>query len=94
MIDKKIVEHIANLSRLELPEEEVTLFTKDLGSILNYVEQLNEVDTNNVEPTCFMVPKHSPLREDEEEESLSKEKTLKNGPCIKKGFFAIPKVIQ
>jgi aspartyl-tRNA(Asn)/glutamyl-tRNA(Gln) amidotransferase subunit C len=94
LIDKKTVNKIADLARLELNEGEITSFTKDLDTILEYVEQLNEADTENVEPTSFMVPRHNPLRDDVEKESLPKEKTLQNGPCVKKGFFAIPKVIQ
>ena len=93
MIEKKIVEHIADLSKLELTENEKASITKDLDSILEYVKQLNNVDTEGIEPTAFMVPKHTPLREDVEKESLPREKILKNGPSIKKGFFAVPKII-
>lgn len=94
MIERETVEHIAHLARLELTEEETTLFTKDLDSILEYVKQLNEADTDNVEPTSFMVPDHNPFRDDVELDSLPKDKILQNGPSVKKGFFAIPKVIQ
>jgi aspartyl-tRNA(Asn)/glutamyl-tRNA(Gln) amidotransferase subunit C len=94
VINKKVIKQIAHLARLELTEDEITSYTKDLDSILEYVKQLNEADTENVEPTSFMVPRHNPLRDDVEKESLPKEKTLQNGPSIKKGFFAIPKVIQ
>ena len=94
MIDKKTVEHIARLAQLELSEEEKELYTKDLGSVLDYVKQLNNADTESVEPTSFLVPEHNPLREDAALESLSKDETLSNGPNVKNGFFAIPKVIQ
>lgn len=94
MIERKTVEHIANLARLEVTEEEIDSFTRELGSILAYVEQLNEVDTEQVEPTAFMVPEHDPLREDVGTASLPAAETLKNGPAIKKGFFAVPKVIN
>lgn len=94
MIDKKVVEHIANLARLELTEDEKTSFTDELGSILEYVEQLNRADTEGVEPTSFMVPEHDPLRDDVEKESLPAKKALQSGPSVKKGFFAVPKVIN
>ncbi len=93
MIERKTVEHIANLARLEVSEEEMVSFTRELGSILDYVEQLNAVDTENVEPTAFMVPAHDPLRDDTIQKSLPAEKILQNGPVVKKGFFAVPKVI-
>ncbi len=94
MIGKKDVEHIANLARLELEEGDTASFTNELGSILEYVKQLNEVNTEGVEPTAFMVPKHDPLRDDSKKESLPVEKILQSGPSVKKGFFAVPKVIK
>jgi len=93
LIEKKTVEHIANLARLEVSEEEITSFTRELGSILDYVEQLNEADTTKVEPAAFMIPEHDPLGDDVETESLPAEKILQNGPSVKKGFFTVPKVI-
>jgi len=93
MIDREKVQHIATLARLRLSEKEINDFTGQLGSIFEFVEQLNSVDTSSIEPTCFMEPEHDPLRDDIENPSLPVEETLKNGPSVKKGFFAIPKVI-
>jgi aspartyl-tRNA(Asn)/glutamyl-tRNA(Gln) amidotransferase subunit C len=94
MIDRKTVEYIAELARLELTEDEKGSCAKDLGSILDHIAQLNEVDTEGVEPTSFMVPDHDPLRDDRKTASLPVDETLKNGPMVKKGFFAVPKIIQ
>jgi aspartyl-tRNA(Asn)/glutamyl-tRNA(Gln) amidotransferase subunit C len=93
MIDREQVLRIAELARLKLSEAEIGNFTGQLGSILEYVKQLDEADTAKVEPTCFMEPSHDPLRSDNEKPSLSQEEALHNGPKVKKGFFAIPKVI-
>ncbi|MBN1130333.1 MAG: Asp-tRNA(Asn)/Glu-tRNA(Gln) amidotransferase subunit GatC [Chitinispirillaceae bacterium] len=93
MIDREKVLQIAKLARLRLSEDEIEHFTGQLGSIFEYVEQLNAVDTSGVEPTCFMEPAHDPLRDDVEKPSLAVDEALKNGPRVKKGFFAIPKVI-
>jgi aspartyl-tRNA(Asn)/glutamyl-tRNA(Gln) amidotransferase subunit C len=93
VIERKTVEHIAHLARLEVSEEEIASFTRELGAILEYVEQLNEIDTEKVEPTAFMVPEHDPLRDDTVRESLPADAILKNGPSVKKGFFTVPKVI-
>lgn len=93
MIEKKDVEYIAALARLEVSEDEKQSMTKELGAILDYIDLLNEADTENVEPTAFMSPEHDPLRNDEVKKSLSREEALANGPSVKKGHFAVPKVI-
>jgi len=93
MIDRDQVLHVAKLARLELSEEEIAGFTTQLGSILGHINQLNEIDVDGVDPTCFVEPQHDPLRSDEEVPSLSPEAALANGPSVKKGHFAVPKVI-
>lgn len=93
MIDTKTVRYIANLARLNLSDAEIESFTTQLGAILDHVEQLNQVDTDGVEPTCFYSPSHDPLREDVERPSLRREEALRNAPSVKKDHFAIPKVI-
>jgi aspartyl-tRNA(Asn)/glutamyl-tRNA(Gln) amidotransferase subunit C len=94
MIDKKIVQHIADLSRLSLSDEETEELAHQLAAILGYVEQLNKVDTSNVEPTAFIAPAHDPMREDEPAPSLPPDKLLQNGPKVKNGYFAVPKIIN
>ena len=94
MIDKTHVKYIADLSRLSLSDAETEAFTGQLASILEYVEQLNKADTSNVEPTAFIAPSRDPMRDDVETPSLPREKALQNGPKVKNGFFAIPKVIN
>jgi len=93
MIDKELVHRIAKLARLKLTDEEASNFTGQLGSILEYIEQLNKVDTSQVEPTSFIAPLHDPLRDDIVAPSLKHEQILQNGPNVKKEHFAIPKVI-
>ena len=93
MITREQILKIAKLGRLTLSETEVESFTGQLGSILEFAEQLNRVDTQGVEPTCFMEPPHDPLRDDIEKPSLTPGEILQNGPKVKNGFFAVPKVI-
>jgi aspartyl-tRNA(Asn)/glutamyl-tRNA(Gln) amidotransferase subunit C len=93
MINNELVHHIAKLARLKLSEEDAANFTNQLSSILEYVEQLNAVNTENVLPTNFMAPEHDPLRDDIIIASLTHDKILQNGPSVKKEHFAIPKVI-
>lgn len=94
MIDRQHVLHIAKLARLKLSQEELETFTVSLGSILNYVEQLNSVETNNIEPTCFIAPEHDPLRSDTEAQSLTSDMLLQNGPDVNNNYFAVPKIID
>jgi aspartyl-tRNA(Asn)/glutamyl-tRNA(Gln) amidotransferase subunit C len=84
MITREQVLKIAKLARLELSEAEIENFTGQLGSILDFTEQLNQLDTSAVEPTCFVAPSHDPLREDSEKPSLPREEVLQNGPKVKK----------
>ncbi|MGD9200943.1 MAG: Asp-tRNA(Asn)/Glu-tRNA(Gln) amidotransferase subunit GatC [Chitinispirillia bacterium] len=93
MITKHEVERIADLAKLAINEEEKVIFTKDLNSILYYMDQLNAINTGEVEPTAFMAPNHNPLREDVIKKSLPARKILQNGPMVKNGFFAVPKII-
>ena len=64
MITIKDVEHVAKLARLELTEEEKELYTKQLGDVLKYVEQMNEVDTSNVKPMTQVIDFCNVMRED------------------------------
>ncbi len=93
MLDCALVQKIAYLARLKLSSEETEGLSVQLGSILEYIQKLNEVDTTHVEPTNFVAPMHDPLRDDAEPVSLSQEQILQNGPSVKKNHFAIPKVI-
>lgn len=94
MIDREQVLKIAKLARLKLSEKEISEFTGQLGSILDYARQLDGVDAGKVNPTCFMEPLHDSMRDDAEARSLPQEELLRNGPKVKKGFFAVPKVID
>ena len=93
MIDTKTVEHIAELARLEVTEKEKELFARELSAVLEYVEFLNTAPTEGVEPTVFTEATYSPMRDDVVKDSLSIEQILQNGPVVKNGFFAVPKVI-
>ena len=80
MITIKDVEHVAKLARLELTEEEKEKFTNQLGDVLKYVEQMNEVDTSNVEPMAHAIDFVNVMREDEVKYEQTKEELMKNAP--------------
>ena len=94
IIDKKTIEHVALLARLELSEEEKELFASQLGNILTYIEKLKELDTSQVEPMAYATATKNVFRDDEPKPSLDLEETLKNAPGKAMDFFKVPKVIE
>ena len=93
-IDEKMVRHIAHLSRLALTEDEVYQFGAQLSSILEYVDKLNELDTESVEPTAHALPVRNVLREDVLRESFDPDRSLGNAPQRDGNFFKVPKVLD
>lgn len=92
MIDIKQVEHVAKLARLELTEEEKQKYSKQLGDILKYVEQMNEVDTTGVEPMSHAFDIVNVMREDVVKYEQTKAELMKNAPDEENGFFRVPKI--
>ncbi len=93
-IDEKEVSHIARLARLKLTEDEIARFGRQLSSILEYMEKLNEVDTDHVEPTAHALAVHNVFREDEPARSLGVDRVLANAPVKVPPFFKVPKVLD
>ncbi|MDK2976694.1 MAG: aspartyl-tRNA(Asn)/glutamyl-tRNA(Gln) amidotransferase subunit [Candidatus Marinimicrobia bacterium] len=93
-ISREEVLHIAKLARLSLSEEEITMYTHQLGDILNYVQKLNELNIDDVEPMKHVLNMVNVLREDKELPSLSREDVLKNAPEHDKEFFKVPRVLR
>ena len=87
MITIKDVEHVAKLARLQLNDEEKTMFTKQLGDILKYVEQMNEVDTTGVEPMSHAIPLKNVMREDCVVYENTKTELMQNAPDEEDGFL-------
>jgi aspartyl-tRNA(Asn)/glutamyl-tRNA(Gln) amidotransferase subunit C len=92
-VERGEVEHVAQLARLKLTEEEKEVFTNQLNAILDYMEKLNELDTSGVEATYYVVPHHNTMRDDEVKESLPQEVSLGNAPDRAQGCFRVPKII-
>jgi aspartyl-tRNA(Asn)/glutamyl-tRNA(Gln) amidotransferase subunit C len=92
-VTRKDVEHIAELARLKFNDEELESFTVQLNEILAYMEQLNELDTENVEPLSHPVEGSNVFRDDEAKSSIDREEALKNAPQRNDEFFRVPKVI-
>jgi len=92
MVDKEWVRRIAHLARLKLTEEEEEKLSAQLAQILDFVKQLDELDTEGVEP--FTSPEPTPMREDEPSQSLDREKALMNAPGREGGFFVVPRIVE
>ncbi|MDP2944896.1 MAG: Asp-tRNA(Asn)/Glu-tRNA(Gln) amidotransferase subunit GatC [Atribacterota bacterium] len=93
IITKKEVEYVAELAKLEFNEEEQAEFTSQLNSILDYFKKLNELDTERVEPTAYVISMPNLLNEDKVKPSLPQNEVLSNAKYIKKGYFKVPKII-
>jgi aspartyl-tRNA(Asn)/glutamyl-tRNA(Gln) amidotransferase subunit C len=87
------VEYVARLSRLELTEEEKGRFAAQLDSILGFIEKLNELDTEDVEPLVHIAPERNVFREDSVGDSLSREDATRNAPSRRDGLFQVPRII-
>jgi len=94
VIDTNQVKKIANLARLTIPEERTALVSERLTNILSYIEQLNEVDTDEVEPLSHVHGAVNAYREDESEEYENKEQILANLPERSGNFIKVPLVID
>lgn len=93
-ITKEQVEHVARLARLEVSEDEMTTFARQLSGILTHIDQLKELDTAGVEPTTTVLPADNVFREDEVRPSLIQERALANAPDQADGFFRVPKILE
>jgi len=93
IITKKEVEYVAKLAKLEFNEREKEEFTSQLNSILDYFKKLNELDTEKVEPTAYVISMPNLLNEDKIKPSLLREEVLSNSKYIKKGYFKVPKIM-
>ena len=94
MIDLEQVRKVALLARLELSPEEEEQFTGQLSSILEYVEQLGELDTANVEPTTRAIEVSNITRSDALEQFVGREAILKCAPDRENDFFKVPKILD
>tara|TARA_B100001250_G_scaffold378721_1_gene368783 strand:- start:35 stop:322 length:288 start_codon:yes stop_codon:yes gene_type:complete len=93
-IDLKTVKHISKLSRISINEEKAKKLEKDLNSIFEFIEKLNELDTTKIEPLTSIADTVLQLRKDEIKSSNIRDQILKNSPDENKDFFVVPKVVE
>jgi aspartyl-tRNA(Asn)/glutamyl-tRNA(Gln) amidotransferase subunit C len=88
------VEHIAELAKLRLTDEEKARFREQLSAILDYAEMLNRVDVSAIPPTATVLPLRTVLRPDEARPSTPRERLLANAPNQEAGMFKVPAVLE
>ena len=93
-VDAATVRKIASLARIAVTDGDVEAMVPELNNILGWVEQLEEVNTDGVEPLTAVVPNTLRLREDKVTDGDCRDDILANAPVAEHGFFAVPKVIE
>ena len=93
-IDLKTVKHISKLARISVDEEKANKLAGDLNSIFSFIEKLNELKTENIEPLTSIAETTLRFREDKIKSENIREKILKNSPENNEDFFVVPKVVE
>ena len=93
-IDLKTVDEIAHLARLEFNDASKKEILNDMNRMLSFVDKLNELDTDHVEPLIYMTDEKNVLRNDEPEQQITQEEALKNAPKRDSDYFKAPRVIN
>ena len=93
-LDEAAVRHVAHLARLKIADAEAALFASQLSKVLDYVEQLNELDTKDVTPTAHALRLSNVFRDDVVRPCWTPDQALHNAPDRHEGFFRVPKVLD
>jgi aspartyl-tRNA(Asn)/glutamyl-tRNA(Gln) amidotransferase subunit C len=93
-IDIKTVDEVAHLARLEFTDEAKAEIANDMNRMLTFIDKLNELDTDGIEPLIYMTDEFNVMREDIPVETLNQKDALKNAPRKDSDYFKVPKVIS
>lgn len=93
-VDRETVRKVARLARIAVPEQRLEPLASELNSILAWIEQLQEVDVEGVEPLTTPVPMTLPMRADVVTDGGIRDQVLANAPSATDGFFVVPKVVE
>ena len=93
-ISEQDIKTVATLSRLKIRDQEAAEVTTQLDKFLAYVENLQSIDTTNIEPTTYALPMQNVFRADEVKPSLDRELALSNAPLKEDGYFKVPRVLE
>jgi len=93
-IDKETIKHISKLARISLDDKKIANLSKDLSSILKFIEKLNKLNTDDIKPLTSIIDASLKFRKDEILEGKIREQILKNSPEKNDEFFVVPKVVE
>jgi len=93
-IDRATAAKVAKLARIKVEEDELPALAEEFNAILGFIEQLNELDVDKVEPMTSVTPMRLKRREDVVNDGDQQDKVLVNAPDAREGFFAVPKVVE
>ena len=93
-IDKNTVKHISKLARISLDEKKINSLSKDLSSIMKFIETLNELNTDKITPLTSIISASLKSRDDEVKDGKIRDQILKNSPEKNEEFFVVPKVVD
>ena len=93
-IDKDTAHRVAHLARIRVEEDALPALAEEFNAILGFIEQLNEVDVEGVDPMTSVTPMRLKRRADVVTDGDQQDKVLKNAPDAREGFFAVPKVVE
>lgn len=93
-IDTKTAARVAHLARIAVREEDLPALARELSGILGFMEQLNEVNVDGIEPMVSVTPMRLKRRDDVVTEGGMQDRILRNAPDAREGFFAVPKVVE
>lgn len=93
-IDIDTARRVAKLARIAVPEDDLPALARELSGILTFMEQLNEVDIEGIEPMVSVTPMQLKRRADQITDGDQQDKILSNAPDAREGFFAVPKVVE
>ncbi len=93
-VTEKDIKTVASLSRLRIGENESVEVREQLDKFLTYVENLQSIDTENIEPTTYALPMQNVFRADEVKPSLDRDLAISNAPLAEDGYFKVPRVLE
>ena len=93
-VDRDTVANIAKLARIRIDEAQVDSLSQELSNILGWIEQLNELDTEGVDPMTSVVAMRPPMRDDRVDDGDCRDDILANAPEATEGYFVVPKVVE
>ena len=94
VISDEVIDYVGILAKLELSPEEKEAAKKDMGSMLDYIDKLNELDTSDVEPMSHVFPVHNVFREDVVTNGDDREQMLANAPEAKEWQYQVPRTVE